>query len=267
MALERPVVYALPRGGVLVALEIARALRAPLDLVLVRKIGAPGAPEVALGAVVDGEHAQTVINEEVRRRSGADDVFLERARARELAELERRRSLYLGDRAQVDPAGRTAIVVDDGLATGATMKAALIAMKRQGAAKVCVAVPVAPEDALQEIGEQADLVVCLHPARQFYGVGAFYDDFHQLTDAETVGLLRQGWAGGVDAPPSPPSPARRQVAVPPLGLVGDLSLPADPRGLVLFVHGSGSSRLSPRNIAVADTLNAHGLYRTRFPGR
>ncbi|HVL20876.1 MAG TPA: phosphoribosyltransferase family protein, partial [Amaricoccus sp.] len=259
MALERPVVYALPRGGVPVALEIARALRAPLDLVLVRKIGAPGAPEVALGAVVDGEHAQTVINEEVRRRSGADDVFLERARARELAELERRRSLYLGDRAQVDPAGRTAIVVDDGLATGATMKAALIAMKRQGAAKICVAVPVAPEDALQEIGEQADLVVCLHPARQFYGVGAFYDDFHQLTDAETVGLLRQGWAGGVDAPPSPPSPARRQVAVPPLGLVGDLSLPADPRGLVLFVHGSGSSRLSPRNIAVADTLNTHGF--------
>ena len=259
MALERPVVYALPRGGVPVALEIARALHAPLDLILVRKIGAPAAPEVALGAVVDGEHPQTVINEEVRRRSGADDVFLERARARELAEIERRRSLYLGDRAQVDPAGRTAILVDDGLATGATMKAALIAMKRQGAAKVCVAIPVAPEDALREIGEQADLVVCLHPARHFYGVGAFYDDFHQLTDAETVGLLRQGWAGGADARPSPPPPARRQVAVPPLGLVGDLCVPADPRGLVLFAHGSGSSRLSPRNIAVADTLNAHGF--------
>ena len=113
-----------------------------------------------------------MINEEVRRRSGADDAFLERARARELAELERRRARYLGDRGQVDPAGHTAIIVDDGLATGATMKAALIAMKRQGAAKVCVAVPVAPEEALKEIGEQADLVVCLHPAKHFYGVGA-----------------------------------------------------------------------------------------------
>ena len=139
MGLDKPVVYALPRGGVPVALEIARALRAPLDLILVRKIGAPGAPEVALGAVVDGENPQTVINEEVRRRSGADDIFLERARARELAELERRRSRYLGGRLQVDPAGHTAIIVDDGLATGATMKAAMIAMKRQGATKICVA--------------------------------------------------------------------------------------------------------------------------------
>lgn len=259
MALERPVVYALPRGGVPVGLEIARALHAPLDLILVRKIGAPGAPEVALGAVVDGENPQTVINEEVQRRSGANDIFLERARARELAEIERRRSHYLGGRAQVDPTGCTAIVVDDGLATGATMKAALIATKRQGAAKVCVAVPVAPEQALREIREHADLVVCLHPAKYFYGVGAFYDDFHQLTDEETVGLLRQGWADAADLHPGPPSPARRQVAVPPLGLIGDLCVPADPRGLVLFAHGSGSSRLSPRNVAVADTLNAHGF--------
>jgi erythromycin esterase-like protein/predicted phosphoribosyltransferase/predicted alpha/beta-hydrolase family hydrolase len=259
LGLERPVVYALPRGGVPVALEIARALQAPLELILVRKIGAPGAPEVALGAVVDGEHPQTVINEEVRRRSGADDVFLERARERELAELERRRARYLGDRPQVDPTGRTAIVVDDGLATGATMKAALIAMKRQGAARVCVAVPVAPEKALTEIGEQADLVVCLQPAKHFHGVGGFYDDFHQLTDEETVGLLRQAWAEATEARPGAPSATKRQVAVPPLGLVGDLRVPADPRGLILFAHGSGSSRLSPRNVAVADTLNARGF--------
>jgi alpha-beta hydrolase superfamily lysophospholipase len=198
-----------------------------------------------------------VINEEVRRNYGADDNFLERARARELAELERRRARYLGDRAQVDPAGRTAIIVDDGLATGATMKAALIAMRRQGAAQVCVAVPVAPVDTLQEIGALADRVVCLHPARIFYGVGGFYDDFHQLSDEETVALLRQGWIEA--APPRTPSVAKRQVAVPPQGLVGDLSVPASPRGLVLFAHGSGSSRLSPRNVAVAETLNAHGF--------
>ena len=109
MALDRPVVYALPRGGVPVAAEVARALGAPLDLILVRKIGAPGAPEVALGAIVDGANPQTVINEDVRRRSGADDAWLERARARELAELERRRAKYLGDRPQVDPSGRTAV--------------------------------------------------------------------------------------------------------------------------------------------------------------
>lgn len=194
MGLARPVVYALPRGGVPVALEVARALGAPLDLILVRKIGAPGAPEVALGAIVDGETPQMVINEEVRRHSGADAAYLERARAHELAELERRRARYLGGHAQADPAGRTAILVDDGLATGATMKAALIAMKRQGAAKVCVAVPVAPAEAAAEMEDLADLVVCLNPARIFYGVGRFYDDFHQLTDEETVGLLRKAWA-------------------------------------------------------------------------
>ncbi|WP_409371646.1 erythromycin esterase family protein [Mesorhizobium huakuii] len=260
MGLDKPVVYALPRGGVPVALEIARALRAPLDLILVRKIGAPGAPEVALGAVVDGADPQTVINEEVRRRSGADDIFLERARARELAELERRRSRYSGSRLGVDPAGHTAIIVDDGLATGATMKAAILAMKRRGAKKICVAIPVAPAEAVEAIGEQADLVVCLHRAENFYGVGGFYDDFHQLTDEETVGLLRQGWAESPDASRSLPAGlAKRQVAVPPLGLVGDLCVPADPRGIVLFAHGSGSSRLSPRNVAVADTLNAHGF--------
>ena len=260
MGLDDPVVYALPRGGVPVALEIALALRAPLDLVLVRKIGAPGAPELALGAVVDGENPQTVVNEEVRRQSGADDAFIERARNRELAELERRRTRYLAGRPPVAPTGRTAIIVDDGLATGATMKAALIAIRRQGAAKVCVAVPVAPEEALEDIAELADLVVCLHPGRPFYGVGAFYDDFHQLTDEETVGLLRQGWAEHQDGRADPPpSPTRRMLAVPPLGLVGELRVPAEPRGIVLFAHGSGSSRLSPRNVAVAETLNDHGF--------
>lgn len=258
MGLDRPVVYALPRGGVPVAREIAKALRAPLDLILVRKIGAPGAPEVALGAIVDGANPQTVINEEVRRRAGADDIFLERARARELAELERRRAVYLGGRSQVSPAGHTAIIVDDGLATGATMKAAIIAMRRHGAEKVCVAIPVAPADALEDISAQADLVVCLHPAKVFHGVGAFYDDFHQLTDEETVGLLRQSWTESQDIPPEA-GPVRRRVSVPPLGLPGDLCVPPEPRGVVLFAHGSGSSRLSPRNVAVAEALNAQGF--------
>jgi len=246
-----------PRGGVPVAAEVARALGAPLDLILVRKIGAPGAPEVALGAIVDGANPQTVINEDVRRRSGADDAWLERARARELAELERRRMRYLGGRRQVDPAGRTAIVVDDGLATGATMKAALIAIRRLGAAKVVVAIPVAPSDALPDIEGESDLVVCLRSERRFRGVGSFYDDFHQLTDEETIGLLREAWS---EADPGvADGPLKREARIPPLGLAGDLRVPPDPRGIILFAHGSGSSRLSPRNMAVAEALNAKGF--------
>jgi len=193
MALDRPAVYALPRGGVPVALKISRRLKAPLDLVMVRKIGAPFNPELALGAVVEGTVPQTILNESIRQASGVDDAYIERARARELAELERRRALYLGKRARIDPAGRTANLVDDGLATGATMKSALAAIRRQGAARIVVAVPVAPEDTLAEIAALADDVVCLNPSRAFRGVGAFYADFHQLTDQETIGLLRQSW--------------------------------------------------------------------------
>ncbi|CCM79441.1 erythromycin esterase family protein [Rhizobium mesoamericanum] len=256
LKLDRSVVYALPRGGVPVALEIARALNAPLDLILVRKIGAPGAPEVALGAVVDGESPETVVNQNVRLASGADDAYLERARQRELVELERRRMLYLGNRARVDPKGRTAIIVDDGLATGATAKAALTAMRGQGATKIVLAIPVAPQETLAEMRQYADVVVCLHPAKDFWGVSSFYEDFHQLTDEETIGLLRQG---RTEFEKAEPNPSKRQIAVPPLGLVGDLSVPPEPRGIILFAHGSGSSRLSPRNIAVADSLNDAGF--------
>jgi putative phosphoribosyl transferase len=255
LGLDWPVVYALPRGGVPIGLEIANALRAPLDLILVRKIGAPGQPELALAAVVDGEAAQTVINEEVARATGADAAFLNTARARELEEIERRRTLYLAGQRHVSPAGRTAIVVDDGLATGATAKAALQALRRQGAARVVLAVPVAPLDALETMRAEADDVVCLETPQPFFGVGAFYDDFHQLTDEETVALLGQVWA----RTPNIPAPAviRREVRLPPLDLAGDLQIPADARGIVLFAHGS--SRLSPRNRVVADDLNRRGF--------
>jgi putative phosphoribosyl transferase len=260
MDLPQPIVYALPRGGVPVAVEIARALHAPLDLIMVRKIGAPFAPELALAAIVDGERAETVVNEEIRHLTGASDAFLERARKRELEEIERRRSVYLGHRPPVTAAGRTAIIVDDGLATGATAKVALAAVKRRGAARTILAVPVAPRDTMEELRGYADAVICLHPAAQFRGVGAFYDDFHQLTDEETVGLLRLAWAAE-HAPEGTQGRAvtRSEVAIPPLHLVGDLAVPVSPRGVVLFAHGSGSSRLSPRNRAVAEDLNAHGF--------
>jgi len=191
-ALERPVVYALPRGGVPVGLEIARALGAPLDLVLVRKLGAPGEPELALGAVVDGSDPQMIINQDVKVGTHASDAFIEQARAHELQEIERRRRVYFQGLERTDPKGRTAIVVDDGLATGATARAAVKALKLQGAAKVILAVPVAPDDTLQLLRAEADEVVCLRSERWFLGVGAFYDNFRQVSDEEVVAMLRQG---------------------------------------------------------------------------
>jgi putative phosphoribosyl transferase len=220
MNLLRPIIYALPRGGVPVGLAIARALSAPLDLVLVRKIGAPGAPELALGAVVDGENPQTVINQDVWQASGADAAFLAGACQRELAEIKRRRALYREGRLPIDPAGCTAVVVDDGLATGATAKAALAAIKRQGAARTILAVPVAPEETLADMRSYANEIVCLHSAARFHGVGAFYDDFHQLTDKETVGLLRQAWMERpADAAALAAGPSQRPIEAPPLGLL------------------------------------------------
>jgi len=193
--LTDPVVLALPRGGVPVAVEVARRLRAPLDLILVRKLGAPGFPEVAMGAVVDGDTAQTIVNEDVFVETGADAAGLGRARRRELAELERRRAVYLGDRPRVNPDGRVVVIVDDGLATGATAKAALAAVKRQGAARVVLAVPVAPADVVEEMRGLADDVVVVQIPEQFWAIGQFYVDFHQLSDDETVTLLREAWAG------------------------------------------------------------------------
>ncbi len=194
LGLHDPVVYALPRGGVPVAVEVARELHAPLDLLVVRKIGAPGYPEVALGAVVGGDDPQMVINEDVYAATGRDAEGLERARRSELAEIERRRSRYLGDRPRIDPSGRVVVIVDDGLATGATAKAALAALRRQGAKTTVLAVPVAPADSLDEMRAIADVVVVLHAPAQFWAIGPFYADFHQLSDEETIELLRQAWS-------------------------------------------------------------------------
>ncbi|MEO8113989.1 MAG: phosphoribosyltransferase family protein [Phenylobacterium sp.] len=188
--LKDPIVYALPRGGVPVAVEVARRLKAPIDLVLVRKIGAPGYPELALGAVADGEAALTVLNPDVVRMTEATQAYVDRIRGRELAEIERRRALYLGDRPRPDPRGRTVIVVDDGLATGATARAAAEALRAHGAARIIVAAPVAAPDTVAALQASFDEVVCVAQPEDFRGVGAFYRDFHQLTDKEVVDLMR-----------------------------------------------------------------------------
>jgi predicted phosphoribosyltransferase len=211
LKLAAPIIYALPRGGVPVAVEIGKALGAPVDVLLVRKIGAPGAPELALAAVVDG--GEVVVNEDVRRLTGATTAFLDAARLRELDEIERRRSVYLNGQVRLSAGGRTAIVVDDGLATGATAKAALRALRREGAAKVVLAVPVAPAQTLVEMRREADEVFCLEPSEDFIGVGGFYGDFHQLSDDETVRLLSEARTRSAEADVV----ARSTVAIPPEG--------------------------------------------------
>jgi len=197
-----PVVLALPRGGVPVALEIARALGAPLDLILVRKIGAPFQPELAAAAVVDGDDPQMVVNDEVVRGTGMTQADLEAAKAEQLAEIERRRATYLGGRAPVAVAGRDAIVVDDGIATGATMRTALRALRRKGPRSLTLAVPVAAPDSLALMRGEVDRAVCLKQPEPLYGIGAHYRDFHQLDDAEMRRLLAEAdrIAGGAGAP-------------------------------------------------------------------
>ncbi|WP_341211448.1 phosphoribosyltransferase family protein [uncultured Limimaricola sp.] len=192
MGLQRPIVFALPRGGVPVAIPVAAALGAPLELVMVRKIGTPGAEELVMGAIAEGE--ETVVNEDIYAAAASGRSYLEHEAARQRDEMARRARLYLSGHARADPAGRCAILVDDGLATGATMKAALAAIRRRGAAETVVAVPVAPPRALDEIARLADRVVCPWPAEGFRGVGQFYREFHQLSDEETIALLRAAWA-------------------------------------------------------------------------
>jgi predicted phosphoribosyltransferase len=187
---DRPtVVLALPRGGVPVAAEVANALHAPLDLLLVRKIGVPLEPELAMGAVVDGDKPITVINEGILAISGASEAEFAVIRDRELAEIERRRQIYLGDRTRVDVAGRVAIVIDDGIATGATIRAALSATRACNPQKLVLAVPVAPHDTIASLREEADEVVCLEEHKLFDAIGLYYADFRQVSDREVIEIL------------------------------------------------------------------------------
>jgi predicted phosphoribosyltransferase len=188
------VVLAVPRGGVPVALAVAKALNAPLDIVLVRKIGAPSQPELAVAAVVDGEHAQTVRNPEVLAALGVSEDYMKRETERQLAEIERRRRVYLGDRARPRIEGKTAIIVDDGIATGATIQAALLGVRLNRPKRLVLAAPVAPPDTLERLRGMADDVVCLETPEMFLAIGQFYRNFDQLADDEVTALLGQATA-------------------------------------------------------------------------
>ena len=196
---ERPVVLALPRGGVPVAAEVAAALDGPLDLILVRKIGVPFQPELAMGAVADGARPLVVRNEDVIRAAGISESAFAAVEARELEEIRRRRSQYLGDRVHPALKGRVVIVIDDGIATGATTRAALRAVRAQEPARLVLAVPVAPPDTVAELSGEADEIVCLEEPEPFFAIGVHYADFGQISDAEVTATLERFPAEPSDA--------------------------------------------------------------------
>ncbi|WP_405406820.1 phosphoribosyltransferase family protein [Streptomyces sp. NBC_01104] len=252
LAASDPVVLGLPRGGVPVAFRVARGLGAALDVIVVRKLGVPHHPELGFGAI--GEGGVRVISEDIMRRGRVSEAAAAAVERAEEAELARRARAFRGDRPRIPLTGRTVIVVDDGIATGATARAACEVARAQGAARVVLAVPVAPPDAAERLRDSVDELVCLSTPFGFSAVGEWYRDFGQTPDEEVVALL------GRAAPPAHPS-ATVEVEVDAGGVVlpGELTESGDTGALVVFAHGSGSSRHSPRNRAVAATLNRAGL--------
>jgi putative phosphoribosyl transferase len=212
--LPDPIVLALPRGGVPVAAEVARALQAPLDLVLVRKIGVEYQPELAVAAVVDGEQPEIVVNEEVRALARVSRDYIDEQAGNALAEIERRRKIYLQGRSRAPIEGRSVIVVDDGIATGTTVRAAVKALRRKAPKAIILAVPVAPAETIEALRAEFDEVVCLEMPEPFYAIGEHYIDFHQVPDEEVVRFLaasheRGQPSGAVDGPGKPPQVASR----------------------------------------------------------
>lgn len=185
------VVVALPRGGVPVGAVIAEALGIPLDILLVRKVGAPMQPELALGAVTDGEAMRLTINRDIQAQLNMTDAQIEDLARRELPEIERRRRTYYDGRSPTPIAGRTVILVDDGVATGATVNSALRLIRKQHPARLVLALPVAPRDVVARLEKRADQIVCLAMPEPFHAVGAHYDDFTQVTDSEVIATLRR----------------------------------------------------------------------------
>jgi putative phosphoribosyl transferase len=245
-----PVVIGLPRGGVVVAAEVARLLGAPLDVVVIRKLGAPGRPELGIGAI--GEDGIRALNQELIGLLAVTASELAAVENRETEELTRRLAAYRGGQDAVAVNGRTVVVVDDGLATGYTARAALRVLRNRGATRLILAVPVSARDTADALREEADEVIALEMPFGFGAVGQWYTDFRQTPDEEVIALLE-----GLRDPPR----RSREVWIPIKGgsLPGLLSVSPLSQGIVVFAHGSGSSRHSPRNQEVAHLLNAAGF--------
>jgi putative phosphoribosyl transferase len=244
-----PVVLGLPRGGVPVAAEVARELGAPLDVIVVRKIGVPGQVELAMGAV--GEDGVRVLNRDVVRRADVSEEELEATSAAEWREVERRARQYRAIRPRESLVDRTALIIDDGIATGATARVACQVATEHGARQVVIAVPVAPVGWTSAFRDVADRCVALETPSGFFAVGAHYQDFRPTSDDEVARCLAEAAA----------APAVEEVTIPVASghLAGVLSVPAHPRGVGVFAHGSGSSHRSSRNRFVADRLVEAGL--------
>ena len=254
------VVLGLPRGGVPVAFEVAATLGAPLDVIVVRKLGVPFQPELAMGAI--GEGGFRVVDPGVVDRAGVTTEELASVESRERAVLEARVAQFRKGRARLDLHGRIAVIVDDGVATGSTARVACEVARHLGAERVVLAVPVAPAEAVRDrLG--ADEVVCVSTPRFFYAVGQAYRDFSPTTDEQVVALLdaaeRQRPAAVPAAGAGSDLDVDVEIPADGLTLEGHLWLPPAPAGVVVFAHGSGSSRHSPRNRFVAAVLQRAGL--------
>jgi putative phosphoribosyl transferase len=232
-----------------VGYEISRSLGAPLDVFVSRKLGAPGQPEFGIGAVAPG--GVRVLNGNIVERLGIPDDYLEAVTRREMAEVERRLRHFRGDRPEPDVRDRTVILVDDGLATGVTARAAVEALRRLGPRRLILAAPVCAAQTAELLGPEVDELVCLEAPSDLGAIGFWYRDFSQTSDEEVIELLERARQGG----------GERAVRIPvgPVELQGNLDVPEDAKGVVLFAHGSGSGRHSPRNRYVARALKERGL--------
>lgn len=252
------VVVALPRGGVPVAAVIAEALSAPLDVLLVRKLGAPGQPELALGAIAAG--GGRVLNAELVAALGVTEREIEHLAARERIELERRDRVYRAGRPAVALSDRCVILVDDGIATGATVRAAIEVIRAQHPSRLVLAVPVAAPETVRELAASTDELVCLAQPEPFVAIGLWYRRFDQVGDDEVIRLLELARARTRTARShATPMSQDVRIATGTVVLDGTLAVPPSPRGLVMFAHGSGSSRHSARNLRVAAVLNGAGF--------
>ena len=251
------IVLGLPRGGVPVAYEVARALGAPLDVLIVRKIGAPFQPELGVGAICEG--GTRFVDQSMCAALGITSDEIDEIAARESAEIERRVRRYRDGRSLPSLAGKTVILVDDGVATGGTARAAIAALRGLGPRRIIFAVPVAAVQAAELLARAADELIAVEVPDDLIAIGAWYQDFRQVGDDEVAGLL--GHDAQAEAPAADATAAEETVRIDVDGvaLEGNLTIPAGARGLVIFAHGSGSSRFSPRNGYVASVLQAAGL--------
>ena len=260
-------VVGLPRGGVPVAAEVAASLRAPLDVIVVRKLGVPQQPELGMGAI--GEDDVRVINDEVVRMARVTPEVLAAVERRERAELDRRANRFRQGRPRIPLAGKVVVIVDDGVATGSTARAACDVARFEGAARVVLAVPVAPVGWAGRLSGAADVFIAVETPAVFSAVGQFYRDFTQTSDDEVVQLLDEAAArmattgrsptSGADDDDPPMLDEDVDIRIGPVVVTGHLTVPEHANGLVIFAHGSGSSRHSPRNRYAASVLNEAGL--------